>query len=142
MPRQIEVAEEVGRIIDEGKTVWAVGCTHVLALARRDNWLRYGFFFRGTDRYMSYRFGDPFVPYKDGELPDVILLSRGKLRGLETWLPRFYERESDPEYFQHSIAFWKKRDEPLEFADRHSYSSLRTPGRKLKRKPFDPFHSK
>jgi hypothetical protein len=125
LPDQRAAAAEVGAMIAEGKTVWALGCTHLLAMVHQDNWVHYGFFFRGASRYVGRRYGTPYMPYRDGELPDVILLSRGRLEGLARWLPRFYERDTTRSSFQHSVGLWAKRGVPLESMSEDTYRSLR-----------------
>lgn len=131
LPTQLKIGGRVAALAADGKTIWAVGCTHLLAFAHLDNWQPYGFFFRGMDRYMGDRFGRPYVPWRDGELPDIVLLSRGKLEGLPHWLPQYYERDPSEALFASSVVFWRKRDVPGDEGADQTYRSLRTPARRL-----------
>ncbi len=133
LPSQLRVGQRVAELLAEDKTIWAIGCTHFLAFAKHGNWVPYGFFFRGMDRYMGERFGRPYIPFVEGELPDVVLLSRGKLEGIATWLPRFYERVPGEKIFDSAVVFWKKREEPLDHVAGATYRSLRVPTRKVGR---------
>jgi hypothetical protein len=69
--------------------VWAIGCTHLLAFNHVDNWNSYGFFFDDVIQEIL-REGD-WKPMKDGELPPIILLSRGLYPGARIWLSGNYE---------------------------------------------------
>jgi hypothetical protein len=124
LPRQYEVAARVGAMLDAGKSVYAVGCTHLLAFNHVNNWVKYGFFFRGMTDYTEARYGRPYVPYRNDELPDVILLSRGRSSGLVSWLPRRYRQLDNSVLGTHSVSLWVKRFEPLERVPVSEYGDL------------------
>jgi hypothetical protein len=124
LPRQYEVAARVGSMLDSGRSVYAVGCTHLLAFNHVNNWVNYGFFFRGMSDYTEARHGSPYVPYRNDELPDLILLSRGRSSGLVSWLPRYYRRLDNHVLATHSISVWTKREEPLELVPSSEYRGL------------------
>ncbi len=88
---QRELAEEVGRYLEEGKSVYAMGCTHLLALNHADNWLNQGYFSDTVNDYLeAKRGGEPFRPVKDGQWPSVILLSGTPPRDAGKWLEERY----------------------------------------------------
>jgi len=107
---QRELAKQVGTYLDDGLTVYAVGCSHLLAYNHSDNFLPFGFFFRGLDRYLVRRYGTwPFHPYRDGALPDVILFSRGRSRFGTTWMDRHYVRVQSPLADEQNVRIWRRR---------------------------------
>ena len=85
---QVRLANEVKQMMDANETVYAIGNTHLLALNNSENWMKYGFFFRGVDEFIlaEETGGETFVPLKNGKLPSVVLLSRIPPRGSEQWL--------------------------------------------------------
>lgn len=86
---QIALGREVGELLRDYDGVWAIGCTHLLAFNHVDNWNSYGFFFDDVIQEIL-REGD-WKPMKDGELPPIILLSRGLYPGARIWLSGNYE---------------------------------------------------
>jgi hypothetical protein len=115
---QQRLALEVRELIDEGRSVWAVGCTHLLAFAHADNHVPYGFFFRGMGPYLRERTHAPegWRPLRDGGMPDVILVSRpftGWLPESREWFERDY-RERTPLAFrlQDVRVFWRREAPP------------------------------
>jgi hypothetical protein len=101
-----------------------MGCTHLLALTHANNWVNLGFFFRGMKAYTQSRYGFPYLPYRDDELPDIILLSRGRSSDIAGWLPRYYDRRPRDILSTQSIVVWEKRDQPLDVAPQELYESL------------------
>jgi hypothetical protein len=111
---QEALAARVDGMLDEGLSVWAVGCTHLLALAHTNNFVPYGFFFRGVEHYAIAHTGqNPYLPTRSGVLPDVILWSRSKLRGADLWLPVEYRRVDEPGFRAQGIRIWRRRPERL-----------------------------
>ena len=85
--------------LDDGETVFATGCTHLLALAHSENWLKYGVSFPELDRYLAdINQVDVWVPEKDGERPSIVLLSRRSPRGIGKWLAKYYVPIDAPEF--------------------------------------------
>jgi hypothetical protein len=115
---QQRLALEVRELLDDGRSVWAVGCTHLLAFARAGNHVPYGFFFRGMGPYLRERTRAPegWRPLRDGRMPDVILVSRpftGWLPESREWFEREY-REDTPLAFrlQGVRVFWRGETPP------------------------------
>ncbi len=98
---QYALGRQVGEMLEAGKTVYAVGCTHLLAFNHVDNHVNMGFFFRGTKRWIAKNRNSPdgYRPLKDGEMPDVILVSRSFVPGGYGWLESEY-REITTESFR------------------------------------------
>lgn len=108
---QRALASEVGRFLDAGMSVYAVGCTHLLAFNHADNFVPYGFFFRGLDRYLLFRLGMlPYMPYRRGELPDVLLASRSRIDRPTSWVPRHYREQPDARFNALGIRVWFRQD--------------------------------
>lgn len=101
---QRNAAAALGEILDSGYSVYAVGCTHLLAMNHRDNFSPYGFFFRGVDDYLyAQTQGRGFRPRKDGAPPDVILVSRGKYIQKQRWFVRDYVHVKREEFTSQMI---------------------------------------
>jgi hypothetical protein len=108
---QRQVAAVVREWVEQGHSVWAVGCTHLLALAHLDNHVRYGFFFRGMEGYLREKANAPdgYRPLRDGAMPDFVLVSRPFLPGGRSWLEREYEEVSSGVFRRHGIKVWRRR---------------------------------
>ena len=88
---QKSVAREVGsRYLDQGKSVYALGCTHLLAFNHVDNYVKYGFFFRGVPRFFADHYGGNARPIRNGKMPDVILYSRARKLPGRSWVTEEY----------------------------------------------------
>jgi len=106
---QYRLADRVAEFLDSGLSVYASGCTHLLAFNHADNFVRYGFYFRGFDRYMrdqGFRNGHPF---RNGELPDVILGSRTRFRRDHGWLGKHYDNRTPLAFDRQGISVWRRR---------------------------------
>ena len=100
----------VGRLLDGGLSVYASGCTHLLAFNHVNNFLPYGFFLRGMREYLRGRFDvEVFVPERAGT-PDVILWSRKRPGPLTDWLLAHYRVIHVPEFTLERITVWLRRD--------------------------------
>lgn len=111
---QRALARQVGAILASGRSVWAVGCTHLLALQRVDNHVPYGFFFRGMEGYLADRYGaDGYRPLRDGRMPDVILVSGSVPPDVRGWLVREYREATAPAFARQGVHVWTRRGEPL-----------------------------
>ncbi|MFH1416247.1 MAG: DolP-mannose mannosyltransferase [Elusimicrobiota bacterium] len=90
LKQQYELAADVKQLNERYGDIYSIGCTHLLAFNRYDNWLNYGFFFRGVDAFIRDSSGGrQFTPEKNGIWPNVILLSREIPEGIEKWLGRY-----------------------------------------------------
>jgi hypothetical protein len=111
LQEQYRLGEHVGRMLADGHTVWAVGCTHLLAFNHVNNYLPYGFFFRGMDRYLRKVHGvRVFRPLRAGVLPEIILVSRGRARHSDHWLEQEYEAVRSRDFGHQGIHVYRLRD--------------------------------
>jgi hypothetical protein len=107
LTRQRESAVTVGKLLDAGFGVYAVGCTHLLAFNHADNFTRYGFFFRGVAEFLQVSTGGRgYRPLRDGEMPDVILVSRGKYIEDQPWLQAEYTRAQREDFGGEPVRVW------------------------------------
>ncbi len=105
---QIALAARVEEMRVEHGPVWAVSCVHLLALERRANHTPYGVLFDGrVRRYIQRRLGQkPYLPLKDGEMPQVVLIARsGEFRAIP-WLPMAYRQVDSKLFARHGIRVW------------------------------------
>jgi len=103
----------VGAFLARGKSVYAVGCTHLLAFNRHNNFVPYGFFFRGMAEYLKTKANsvDGYRPFDDeGRMPDIILESRGFIPGGEAWLQTEYRDITTPVFARQRIRVWERID--------------------------------
>jgi len=105
--QQRKIGEAVGRLLDGGFTVYAVGCTHLLAFNHADNFTPYGFFFRGVGQSLQVRTsGRGYRPLRDGRMPDVILISRGTYIREQPWFEAEYTRAKRGDFGNQSVEVW------------------------------------
>lgn len=105
--QQRKLGEAVGRLLDGGFTVYAVGCTHLLAFNHADNFTPYGFFFRGVGESLQVRTsGRGYRPLRDGRMPDVILISRGNYIREQPWFEAEYTRANREDFGNQSVQVW------------------------------------
>lgn len=105
--QQRKLGEAVGRLLDGGFTVYAVGCTHLLAFNHADNFTPYGFFFRGVGESLQVRTsGRGYRPLRDGRMPDVILISRGTYIREQPWFDAEYSRAKRDDFGNQSVQVW------------------------------------
>ena len=111
---QQSLGAEIRAWRDAGHSIWAVGCTHLLAFAHTDNHVRYGFFFRGMGPYLRERAGDEgWRPLRDGRMPDVILVSRpftGSVPEARRWLADEYREDTPGAFRRQGVRVWWRRD--------------------------------
>jgi len=103
----------VGEFLARGESVYAVGCTHLLAFNHHDNFVPYGFFFRGMPAYMKTKANSPdgYRPLDEhGRMPDIILESRGFIPGGEAWLETEYREITTRVFARQRIRVWKRID--------------------------------
>ena len=104
---QRQAAEALGEILQAGYSVYAVGCTHLLALNHASNFSPFGFYFRGVADYLHAKtHGRGYVPLRDGKLPDVILVSRGTYLGNQPWFETEYMRSRRTEFSSQMVQIW------------------------------------
>jgi F0F1-type ATP synthase assembly protein I len=116
LQEQMRLSQEVLRFREQGRSVYAIGCTHLLAMVGEDNWCKYGFFFRRMDPYLAaHRLGLPWEAATERPGPDVVLASRYLPRGAPEWLQENYRRMDAGAFAAQGIEVWQRRG--LEDAD-------------------------
>jgi len=76
---QKRLTSQLDLLYDDYGSVWAVGCPHLLAFARRENFLPYALLIdEKVQEYMvrDTQPGRAYLPLRNGKLPGVILSSR------------------------------------------------------------------
>lgn len=110
LDEQRQLAQRVGEYLRSGKSVYAVGCVHLLALNHASNHLPYGFFFRGVEPYLLSRsHGSFFEPARDGKMADVVLISRSDIYPVpdrKYWLGTRYVQLKDRAFNAQGIRVW------------------------------------
>jgi hypothetical protein len=107
---QLALASKVKQMLDDNETVYAIGCTHLLAFNHSENWMKYGFFFRGVEEFVAEETGiDTFMPVKEGAMPSIVLLSRRPPRGSESWLDSLYTEQEIPAFNRQGIRVFKQQ---------------------------------
>jgi hypothetical protein len=108
---QIRSAATLRRLLDQGETIFATGCTHLLGLAHSENWVKYGVSFPELDSYLAdVNQAKYWVPEKDGVKPSIVLLSRRCPRHLDNWLEEHYLQRDAPDFEQQRVAVYALRD--------------------------------
>jgi hypothetical protein len=105
---QERLAREVGAWIAEGGGVYAVGCTHLLAMNHSDNHVPFGFFFRGMEAYLAEREPGGYRPLRDGAMPQTILVSRPFVPQGRAWLEAEYRDETPSGFRYQGIRVWRR----------------------------------
>jgi hypothetical protein len=88
--------------------VWAVGCTHLLAFVHRDNWTPYGFFFDDVNAELALE--EDWKPLRGGEMPPIILVSRGFYPGAEQWLTGGYVGITSEQFREQGVRVLRRID--------------------------------
>lgn len=109
---QERLAQKVGAWIAEGGGVYAVGCTHLLAMNHSDNHVSFGFFFRGMEAYLADREPGGYRPLRDGAMPRTILISRPFVPGGRAWLEEEYREETPAEFRYQGVHVWRRVHPP------------------------------
>jgi hypothetical protein len=105
---QLQLGNEVKQMLDNNDTVYAIGCTHLLAFNSSENWMKYGFFFRGVNEFIADKTGvDTFMPVKEGSMPSIILLSRPPPPGSKNLLDSLYIDVTTSEFKHQKIRVFK-----------------------------------
>ena len=90
--QQRVAAAQISHYLDEGLSVYAVGCTHLLAMSHVNNFTKFGFFFRGVPEYLAAVTGKTnYLSLRNRALPDLVLISRPKYIRSRPWLKSEYE---------------------------------------------------
>jgi hypothetical protein len=113
---QRELAAAIDDLERDYGPVWAIGCVHLLALARRDNFDRYGVMIDPRVRaYMQRETpsgGNGYRPKgRGGVMPGVVLTARhGASRALP-WLKREYRQVENRAFARQRIKVWVRKNE-------------------------------
>jgi len=105
---QRALSREVVKLRDQYGPVWAIGCPHLLAFQRMENFSQFSLLIDPKVRsyLLSQTGGQPYYPRKDGQLPAVILTARGGERKVIPWLPRYYRRLPRQDFEQTGVRVW------------------------------------
>lgn len=120
---QREAAQRIAELAESGKTIYAIGPLHLLALERINNFTRYGFFPLRIRAHMNDRMRKekPLLPLVDGKLPDVVLVSRMEYRGNTRWLEQYYKLKRKGPLRSQYTEVWKRIPEREPPAKAFSY---------------------
>jgi hypothetical protein len=113
---QRKLASEISDLERQYGPVWAIGCVHLLGLARRDNFDRYGVMIDPRIRaYMQRETpagADGYRPRSgDGGMPGVVLTSRFGSRRALPWLKREYRPLENEAFGRQRITVWVRKNE-------------------------------
>jgi len=114
LPSQRAAAAYLDRVERKFGPIWAINCVHLLGIARRDNFDRFGVMIDPRVRaYMKREAGggsDGYRPHRqDGKMPGVILVSRhGAVKSLP-WLATEYDRLEIKKLVRQNIKVWVRR---------------------------------
>jgi len=104
-------AARVQRIRRRYGSVWAVGCPHLLALARQPNYDPIGIVIDPRVRaYAAKRGIDGVYRPRGGEMPAVILGARNGFRQAFPWLTTEYRKVPDPALNRQGVVVWVRRE--------------------------------
>jgi hypothetical protein len=109
---QYVLARQVEMLRDHHGSVWAIGCPHFLALSRRGNVSRFGLVIDPNVRtYMRMSSEDGVYRPRDagGDLPGVMLTSRGGERKALPWLLHFYRGIEHEGFRTQGVRVWVRR---------------------------------
>jgi len=109
---QYALARQVDMLRDHHGSIWAIGCPHLLALNRQGNVSRFGLVIDPNVRTYMRRTGTNgvFRPRDErGELPGVILVSRGGERRVIPWLPHYYRAIDNESFRRQGVRIWLRR---------------------------------
>lgn len=114
LEKQRELAAKIGDLEREYGPVWAIGCVHLLGLARRDNFDRYGVLIdprvRASMQRETTEGSGAYRPHgPDGQMPAVVLTSRHGARRALPWLKREYRPLEDPDFSRQRIVVWLRK---------------------------------
>jgi hypothetical protein len=108
---QLSLAAELAERSPELNGIYAVNCTHLLALMRRSNWNEYGHFFRGVRELMLDRTSGPDrPPWKGGVLPDLIVVSGRLPQEIGAVLRTDYVKVEKRRYRRQAVAVWRRQE--------------------------------
>jgi hypothetical protein len=109
---QRELAAALDELEGEHGPVWAIGCVHLLGLARRANFDRYGVLIDPRVRAsMQRETRSDTRGYRptSGKMPGVVLTSRHGARRALPWLSREYRPVENREFAQQRITVWIRK---------------------------------
>ena len=79
-----------------------------MAMNHTDNYVPFGFFFRGMEAYLTDREPGGYRPLRDGAMPETILISRPFVPGGREWLAAEYRDETPPEFRFQGVRVWRR----------------------------------
>jgi len=107
---QYALSARVAQMHAQGRTILAIRCTHLMGMARLENYTNYGFVFPGLQDYLTQRGTVPFNPVRDEKLPGIILEARLKPSSyVGKWLRANYQPLRDPSFARQGIRKWIPR---------------------------------
>lgn len=112
---QRQLAAAIHGLEDEYGPVWAIGCVHLLGLARRDNFDRYGVMIDARVRaYMQRETPSGSQGYRPrsrgGVMPGVVLTARHGARKALPWLRREYRQVESEAFARQRIKVWVRKN--------------------------------
>jgi hypothetical protein len=111
LAKQRELANRAAALRRQYGPVWAIGCPHVLALKRTENFDSIGIVIDPKVRhYMASMGGDDGYRPRNGSMPVVMLTSRGGEGIAFPWLRREYWPVRDEEFKAHGINTWLRKE--------------------------------
>jgi hypothetical protein len=113
---QLKLGELTAIYLEHTPKVWASGCTHLLAFNRSPNHVPYGFFYDDIIRELN---GTGWRPLRNGEMPDIILISRGIFGETNRWMRLEYEEITPHAFREQRIRVFKRRPTPLTLPGKH-----------------------
>ena len=110
LDEQQGMAREIGGLSQEPDGIYAVNCTHLLALNRRPNWSEYGHIFRGVRALMLDQTSGPDrPPRKAGRLPELIVVSGRVPPEITIVLQSDYVKVNRRRYRKQNVAVWRRQ---------------------------------
>jgi hypothetical protein len=107
---QVQLADRVGELRDLYGSVWTVGCPHLLALRREENFDPIGMVLDPRVRdYAASHGEDGVYRPQSGKMPGVLLTSRGGEGKAFPWLMTEYRRFDDKAFKLHGIVVWVRK---------------------------------
>ena len=108
---QLRLAGEIGSLSQDLDGIYAVNCTHLLALNRMSNWNEYGHFFRGVRALMLERTsGADRPPWRDGKLPDLIVVSGWMPPEIRSVVQADFVRVKNRRFGRQNVAVWRRNE--------------------------------
>lgn len=111
LAKQREIANRAAALRRQYGPIWAIGCPHVLALRRTGNFDPIGLVIDPkVRRYMASMSGEDGYRPRNGQMPVVLLTSRGGEGIAFPWLRREYWPTPDADFKAHGINAWLRKE--------------------------------